>query len=88
VFGPEGSYSIIDYYNNKNLGIYSEFQGAATPTMSQKMSSLKKMQDEAFTKIIMGQSPISAFDKFVEDWKKLGGDRITEEVNEWYSQNQ
>ncbi|CAM3325384.1 Extracellular solute-binding protein [Paenibacillus lactis] len=88
VFGPEGSYSVIDYYNTNNLGIYSEFQGAATPTMSQKMSSLKKMQDEAFTKIIMGQSPISAFDQFVVDWKKLGGDQITEEVNEWYKQNQ
>ncbi|WP_010268407.1 extracellular solute-binding protein [Paenibacillus senegalensis] len=87
VFGPEGSYSVIDYYNKNNLGLYSEFQGAATPTMSQKMASLKKMQDETFTKIIMGQSPISAFDKFVEDWKKLGGDQITEEVNEWYSQN-
>lgn len=88
VFGEEGSYSVIDYYNNNKLGVYSEFQGAATPTMSQKMSSLKKMQDETFTKIIMGQTPVSAFDKFVEDWKKLGGDRITEEVNEWYSQNQ
>lgn len=88
VFGSEGSYNVIDYYNDNSLGIYSEFQGAATPTMSQKMSSLKKMQDETFTKIIMGQSPLSAFDQFVEDWRKLGGDRITEEVNEWYSQNQ
>ncbi|WP_178022969.1 extracellular solute-binding protein [uncultured Paenibacillus sp.] len=88
VFGAEGSYSVIDYYNNEKLGIYSEFQGAATPTMAQKMSSLEKMQDETFTKIIMGQSPISAFDDFVEDWMKLGGEQITNEVNEWYAKNQ
>ncbi len=81
VFGAEGSYSVIDYYDKNGLGIYSDFQGAATPTMSDKMSSLKKIQDETFTKIIMGQSKIDAFDTFVEEWKKLGGDKITEEVN-------
>lgn len=27
---------------------------------------------------------IDAFDKFVEDWYAQGGDKITEEVNEWY----
>ncbi|TLS53653.1 extracellular solute-binding protein [Paenibacillus antri] len=81
VFGAEGSYSVIDYYDKNKLGIYSEFQGAATPTMTEKMSSLKKFQDETFTKIIMGQASIDEFDKFVEEWKKLGGDKITEEVN-------
>ncbi len=82
VFGAEGSYSVIDYYDNNNLGIYNAFQGAATPTMSEKMASLKKYQDETFTKIIMGEAPISDFDKFVNEWKKLGGDQITAEVNE------
>lgn len=82
VFGGEGSYSVIDYYDKNKLGLYNAFQGAATPTMSEKMASLKKFQDETFTKIIMGESPISEFDKFVEEWKKLGGDQITAEVNE------
>lgn len=41
------------------------------------------MEEEVFTKIIMGDS-IDLFDKFVEDWKKLGGDQITKEINEWY----
>ncbi|SDE26460.1 putative aldouronate transport system substrate-binding protein [Paenibacillus sp. UNCCL117] len=86
VFGAKGSYSVIDYYDKNKLGIYNEFQGAATPAMSEKMSSLRKMQDEIFTKIIMGQSPVSDFDTFVKDWKRLGGDQITEEVNKWYSQ--
>ncbi|MFC4597761.1 extracellular solute-binding protein [Cohnella hongkongensis] len=82
VFGAEGSYSVIDYYDQNGMGIYNAFQGAATPTMSEKMASLKKYQDETFTKIIMGESPISEFDKFVSEWKKLGGDQITQEVNE------
>lgn len=82
VFGKEGSYSVIDFYDKNKLGVYSEFQGAATPTMSEKAASLDKMQAEAFTKIIMGESPIDAFDTFVNDWKRLGGDKITEEINE------
>lgn len=81
VFGKEGSYSVIDYYDKNKLGAYSEFQGAATPTMSEKLASLEKFQDETFTKIIMGEAPVSDFDKFVEEWKKLGGDEMTKEVN-------
>jgi putative aldouronate transport system substrate-binding protein len=41
------------------------------------------MRDEVYTKIVMGASPISAFDTFVTDWKRQGGDAITKEVNEW-----
>ncbi|MFS0726764.1 extracellular solute-binding protein [Paenibacillus sp. 1P07SE] len=82
VFGELGSYSVIDYYEQNGMGIYNKYQGAATKTMSDKMASLDKMQEETFTKIIMGQAPLEAFDKFAEDWKKLGGDQITAEVNE------
>lgn len=64
--------------------VMNEFYGTATPTMTEKSTSLNKMMDETFTKIIMGSAPISEFDKFVDSWKKLGGDDITDEVNEWY----
>lgn len=87
VFGENGSFSVIDYYDKNKLGVYSGFQGAATPTMSEKMASLEKMQTETITKIIMGQSPLSEFDAFVKKWKELGGDQITKEVNAWYSNN-
>ena len=33
-------------------------------------------------KIIVGEESIDAFDKFVSDWNKAGGELITEEVNE------
>lgn len=63
---------------------YDEFYGTATKTMKQKQATLKKLTEETFTKIVMGEQSIDTFDKFVEDWKKLGGDSITEEVNQWY----
>lgn len=65
-------------YNKVYSVIYSQ-----TRTMESRWSNLKKMEDEIFLKIIMGAAPIDDFDKFVDDWKRQGGDRITEEVKEY-----
>ncbi|MNR63926.1 hypothetical protein D3C85_1863950 [compost metagenome] len=51
--------------------------------MVERKSTLEKLQNEVFVKIILGDS-IETFDKFVDDWKKLGGEQITTEVNDWY----
>lgn len=87
VFGAEGSYSVINHYSNNKVGKYNDHVGSATPTMAEKQSTLKKMQDQTFTKIIMGEVTLDEFDKFVADWKKQGGDAIEKEVNEWYNKN-
>ncbi|PMC38135.1 ABC transporter substrate-binding protein [Bacillus sp. UMB0899] len=62
-------------------GIYSQTY-AQTKTMESRWVNLKKMEDEIFLKIVMGAESLDAFDKFVEDWKKQGGDQITNEVAE------
>ncbi len=51
-----------------------------TPTMEKRWNNLDKLEYETFSKIIIGQAPISAFDTFVEQWKKEGGDQITQEI--------
>ena len=84
VFGEMSSYSVINNYVNDKLIISNEFTGAPTPTMVERNATLNKLELEAFTKIIMG-APIDEFDQFVSDWKKLGGDAITKEVNDWYA---
>jgi len=84
IYGPEGSMGIADQYDKNNQFLMDKFVGAPTPTMVERDSTLKKLQDETFVKIILGE-PIEAFDKFVEDWKKLGGEQITRELNEWYA---
>ncbi len=82
--GIEGSWSIINQYNKNNLFLMESFIGAPTPTMVDKMSTLNKMQHEILIRIIMGESSIEEFDKFIIDWNKLGGEAITQEVNDWY----
>jgi len=81
VFGREGSYSVIDKLLSANLYKSSEFIKSPTETMTIKNATLQKLEIQTYTNIIMGQS-LDTFDKFVADWKKLGGDQITAEVNE------
>ncbi|WP_199616119.1 extracellular solute-binding protein [Paenibacillus alkalitolerans] len=53
-----------------------------TKTMESRWANLEKLETETFLKIIMGAAPLESFDKFVDDWKKQGGDKITGEVEE------
>lgn len=82
IFGPESSQSVIEHYILNDLLITDEFVYPSTNTMGTKKATLDKMMLETFTKIIYGASSIEEFDTFVENWKKLGGNEITAEVNE------
>ncbi|TMV50990.1 extracellular solute-binding protein [Paenibacillus mesophilus] len=64
--------------------IKAQFNGAPTPAMGNYNFKLLKIQDDAFTKIVMGLSPLDEFDRFVEVWRQEGGDEITKEINDWY----
>lgn len=84
IFGPEGSLSLVNDYVESNQLYSDQYIGLPTDTMLDKGGILSDLANTTFTNIIMGQS-VDSFDKFVEEWKALGGDVITEEVNEWYS---
>ncbi|WP_256761825.1 extracellular solute-binding protein [Cohnella sp. WQ 127256] len=64
------------------------FTGPMTPTMKSKGELLKKLATESYLKIIYGEKPIEYFDEFVKQWLDNGGQKITDEVNEWYAKNQ
>lgn len=53
-----------------------------TPSMKLKWANLVKLEDEAFLKIVTGEEDLNYFDKFVDTWKKTGGNDITKEVSE------
>ncbi|MDR3050321.1 MAG: extracellular solute-binding protein [Oscillospiraceae bacterium] len=63
----------------------NQFFGAPTPTMVEREGTLEELTTTAFIKIITDNADVDeTFDKFVADWKALGGDQITREVNEWF----
>lgn len=97
---PKDQWSLIEHQNNavqkdlekearrlalntRKQSVYNEFTGPSTPTMQSKYSTLAKQENETFVKIIMGAS-LDEFDKFIENFRKLGGDDIAKEVNDWY----
>lgn len=53
----------------------------ATPAMKEHENALLEMEDEIFQQIITGEKPIDYFDTFVSEWKRLGGEQMTKEVN-------
>lgn len=87
ISGPNGAVSLIPGLEKDGSYLRDKFYGAPTPAMEEKEAILNAKRDEVFTKIIMNQVSIDEFDKFVEEWKKLGGDQMTKEVNEWYEKN-
>ncbi|MBD0382972.1 extracellular solute-binding protein [Paenibacillus sedimenti] len=62
----------------------NRFNGPPTAAMGKHQVKLSKLQEETFTRIVAGVSPIEEFDSFVKKWKDSGGDEITGEVNEWW----
>ncbi|MEO3946334.1 extracellular solute-binding protein [Gorillibacterium sp. CAU 1737] len=64
------------------------YTGPMTPTMKSKGELLKKLATESYLKIIYGEKPIEYFDEFVKQWLDNGGQKITDEVNDWYAKNQ
>jgi len=87
ISGPKGALSLNPEIQNNKQYMQNKFYGAPTPTMVDRQEILTKKRDEVYFKIIMNQVSVDEFDKFVEEWKKLGGDEITKEVNEWYAVN-
>lgn len=80
-FGANSSWSVTEKYELDKRVLLSGYAGAPTSTMVEKKTTLDKMQNELVIKIIMGEEPVDAFDKFVTDWLALGGQAITDEVN-------
>ena len=71
----------IDFYDKNGMFIQNAYIGADTDSTTMYKATLDQLRLEIFTKIITGETGIDGFDTFVEQWKKLGGDAITQEVN-------
>jgi putative aldouronate transport system substrate-binding protein len=63
-----------------------KFASMPTQTKGENNATLDTRELEVFTKIIIGDS-LDNFDKFVDEWYKLGGEQMTNEVNAWYLKN-
>ena len=82
IMGKESRIFILE---TADQGKITKFQSLPTPTMVERQVDLEKLRDETILGIIIGEKPLSAFDEYAEQWKNLGGEQITQEVNEWWA---
>ncbi|HEY3109000.1 MAG TPA: hypothetical protein VGL23_09620 [Chloroflexota bacterium] len=80
--GRRAQIHIVDHMETD--GIKNLFTTLPTPTMVSNQATLQKLEREAYANIITGQKPVGSFDEFVAQYRRLGGDRIVQEVNEWW----
>jgi len=81
----EEAYEVL-FTEEAKYEIANEWLGINTERMNKLLPDLTTMEDEYFMSIIIGNRPLSDFDKFVSEWHKNGGDDVTADVNAWYAQ--
>ena len=87
-YGSEYStYAVInDTVENKQVQ-FQIFQAPLTPSMSKYNNTLQWEEIGMVNAIIKGEQTVDYFDTWVANWKKMGGQKVTNEVNEWYKNN-
>lgn len=80
--GEKTAYGIAKQMLDDNRIVKDKIWGRPTETILSAGSTLDDMLKEGFTKIIVGEEPIEYFDTLIENWKKAGGEKATNEVNE------
>lgn len=87
MFGPDDDTPMAvleDSYENDKL-FYDAYYGEQSEFMQDRWSTIKDEQQIAFTKMIIGELDVEeGFAQWQNTFQSLGGDQITEEVNEWY----
>jgi putative aldouronate transport system substrate-binding protein len=82
------TYPGYDKWANERVGKYTYYiqdLKAALPSQAKYLAELDKLRDEYYVGIITGKKPVEAFDEFVKEWNRIGGEQLTKEANAWYA---
>lgn len=73
--------------DNQSIAVYDPTAGLISPTQAEKGTELQKIVTDATYRYILGLIDEEGFRKEVEKWRKLGGDRMTEELTVEYGKS-
>jgi putative aldouronate transport system substrate-binding protein len=62
--------------------IYNDNHWPTPSSVAEILTSLNKLEGEAYTQIITGKASVDAWDTFASDWMKQGGDKVIKAVND------
>jgi putative aldouronate transport system substrate-binding protein len=83
--GPYTAMAVFDEAKRNNTLFYDAVIGAPSQYMQERWQTILDNQLVMFIKMITGEIGIdTGFDQWVKTFSSLGGDRITQEVNDWY----
>ncbi|MGB8451139.1 MAG: extracellular solute-binding protein [Anaerocolumna sp.] len=68
--------------NKENIKEVNPVFFGQTQSMKLKWTSLLKMENETYLKILTGEAPLDSFDEFVTEWMNAGGKDIINEVTD------
>lgn len=83
---PYSTTSVNKFQRDNNLVVTAA--RAWTQAEEDRGVVCEKLLNDSFIKMIMGEMPVDDFDKVVDEWYKLGGEAISQEMNAWYGANQ
>lgn len=80
---PGSAWYLVWHENKPEMIKRNLYWAMPSENMEAKLPLFKKMEEETIVKIITGNADVSEWDKMVENWNKVGGDSITQEVNDF-----
>lgn len=69
--------------NSDMIERFPEACYADTPSMERLWTAMETLEEEYFLKVMIGEASLDEWDSFVSEWKSIGGDTITAEVEEY-----
>lgn len=66
--------------NSDKIRMFNEVTYADTPSMERLWTAMETLEEEFFLKVMIGEASLDGWDAFVSEWKSIGGDTITAEI--------
>ncbi|MDF2937280.1 MAG: lipoprotein [Paenibacillaceae bacterium] len=73
--------------DNKSIAVMNPAANLLSTTQAEKGTELQKLITDATYKFILGTIDLDGFNKEVDKWRKGGGDKIVEELNQQFKEN-
>lgn len=76
----------VECFENFDGSYRTNAYWGTTPTMLTYPDTTKNLFREYLAKIVMGTESVDAWEKYLDEFSAMGGDQITQEVNDIYNQ--
>lgn len=90
MFGPDDddAFNAYEVADSEGRLFYDAYCGPQSDFMKERWTTIKDEQLIAFTKIIIGEVDVdTGFSQWQDTFNSLGGEQITQEVNDWTNSN-